>query len=380
MHEQLTICIPTYGKKIRNHLIISRTLNSLLKQPKDNFRVIIFNTTDPFDEKVSHDLSKLVERFKKHFNIILVNTLDLEYLRNFLIDKGVNGIIPEINFKGFSNFRNSMLIVANILRSKLVLMIDDDEVVEDKKFIEKAAEFIGSKFKKKILLGKTGYYLYDQTGYKLKQQSPKTRKLWLKETSINETLGKLVNSKNRLNDTTMAFGGIMVLHQKLYRKIPFDPNILRGEDTDYLINAKQFGYNFALDNKLRIRHRPEKKLIQYWEKLRQDISRFIYTREKLKYFNKISLKSLEPYPASFLRDDIDYRAVTTSINYATRSLKIKKPDRYMKYFENVKIVFTDAKMHAVINAPKYFSFQKEWAKFMTEISKFTQLRKHFDRF
>ena len=116
----------------------------------------------------------------------------------------------------------------------------------------------------------------------------------------------------------------MVLHSKLYKKIPFDPHIIRGEDTDYLMNARQFGFNFVLDNEFKIRHCPTKKPIHYWEKLRQDIDRFIYVKEKLKYFNKIELKSLEPYPGVFLKNDLEYRAVVTSINYGKLSLKNKK--------------------------------------------------------
>ncbi|MBR9690231.1 hypothetical protein GOV08_00955 [Candidatus Woesearchaeota archaeon] len=380
MKEKITVCIPTYGKRIRNQLIVARTLNSLLTQPLEKFRVILFNTTNPFDEKVNFGLNKIVDRFKEHFEIMLVNSMDLEYLQNFLVNKDFNGITPNINLEGYSNFRNAMLIVANILKSKIVLMIDDDEIVEEKNFIDKAGEFIGSKYKKKAILGKTGYYLYDKMGYKLTQQSPATRRLWLKETAINEALGKLVKSKQRINETTMAFGGILVLHNALYRKIPFDPHILRGEDTDYAMNAKQFGFNFVFDNKFRIRHRPSKKPIHYSEKLKQDIFRFIYVREKLNYFNKIEIKSLEPYPAAFLKEDIEYRSVTTTINYAKRALRRREYEYYKMYFENVKIIFTDAKMQAVINAPKYFSFQKKWAKFMQEIPKFTKLRKHFNRF
>ncbi len=378
--EQVTICIPTYGKRIRNQLIVKRTLDSFMKLPKAQFRVIVFNTTEPLDEKVNFSISKLVSQFRESFPIMLVTSLDLEHLRNYLVEHGFNGITTNLNFKGYSNMRNSMLVVANILKSKIVLMIDDDEIVNTRNFIPTAVEFIGSKYRKKKLFGKTGYYKYKNTGYRLTQQSPKTRKLWLKETYINEALEKSIKSRQRLNETTMAFCGIMVLHSHLYRKIPFDPNISRGEDTDYLMNAKQFGFNFVLDKNLSILHSPAKKPIRYWEKHRQDIYRFIYVREKLKYFNKIELKSLEPYPAVFLKDDLEYRAVLTSVYYARRWLKKKRYDYYKEHFKNAKIAFTEAKMNAVINAPKYFELQKNWAKFMHEVPKFRELFKHFNRF
>ena len=115
----ITICIPTYGKRVRNQYILIRTLNSFLNLPKDEFRVIVFNTIDPFDEEINCSLNKAVSKFREHFPIMTVTSLDLEYLRNYLVDYGFNGITQDINFKGYSNMRNSMLIVANILKSKL---------------------------------------------------------------------------------------------------------------------------------------------------------------------------------------------------------------------------------------------------------------------
>lgn len=380
MQQKLTICVPSYGKKIRNQYILARLLNSFLKLPSDKFRVIIFNTNDPLDDKVTEGYNKLIQKFKPRYEIMQVTVLDIQFLCDFLLDKEFNGIAQRLTVKGYSNFRNIMLVVANILRSKVILMIDDDEVVENKKFIDRALEFIGDRYRGKILYAKTGYYIYEGSDYKLIQRSPIKRKLWLKETYINEALEKIIKSKKRLNQTTMAFGGIMVLHKNIYTKLSFDPNCPRGEDTDYMINAKQFGFEFLLDNKLKIKHLPPKKSVQYWDKLRQDIYRFIYTREKLKYFNKISVRQLEPYPAIFLKDDLDYRAVVTSVNYAKRSLKKKDYVSYKESFKNVELVFKDAKIHAVVNAPRYFEFQKLWQEMMKDVPNLKGLRKHFNRF
>lgn len=380
MNSKITICIPTYGKKVRNQYIVTRLLNSLTSFKKSNFRVIMFNTTEPLDEQLNCELNKLIDRFKDSFQIMQVNALDLEYLRGFLVDKNLEYVMPNIKFKGFSNMRNAMLIVANILKSKIVLMLDDDTIIEDKNFLTRAKEYMGLRHNKKKVFGKSGYYIYDKTGYKLTQQSKKTRKLWLKETYLNEALRKLIYSKTRLNESNMAFGGIMVLHSNLYKKIPFDPHINRGEDTDYAINAKQFEQSIMFDNKLKIRHCPEKKLIPYWMKLRQDIYRFIYEKEKLKYFNKIEIKSLEPYPAAFLKDDIEYKAVVTSINYAGRALKMNRHDLFKEYFNNARIVFNEARIKAIVNAPKYFELQKNWAKFMFELPKYEKIMVHFNRF
>ena len=380
MTDKLLICIPTYGIKIKNRLMIVRLLNSLASLPSKDFRVVILNNNYPYNEKVTENINKACAGFSEHFPVMQVTQYDVDFLRNMLLGEGFNGALDHISMKGFSNFRNIMLIVARALREKILFMIDDDEVVEDRMLIKKAPEFIGKKVRGRFLYGKTGYYINSNNTPYLFQQSPKRRRLWLKETYINEALRNSITRKPRLNESTMAFGGAMVLHERLFSKVPFDPNITRGEDTDYAINAKQFGFSFLMDKNLRLNHLPPKKNIKYWDKLRQDIYRYIYEKEKLKYFNRIHIRSLEPYPATFLKDDLEYRAVCTSIGYARSALKRKDHDFYKESFRNVEIIFKDAKINAVVNAPRYFEFQKHWVHLMDFVRKSKKLRKHFGRF
>ena len=380
MSRDFLICIPTYGKRIRRQLILGRLLNSLLILPKKQFRVLVVNVNVPYDSEVTESINKVIANFRKHSPIIQITQYDIDFLRDVLIKNGFGGIVDHIGLKEFANSRNIMLLVAKCLGVKIVLMIDDDEIVEDKNLVKKAREFIGKKVMGQKLYGKTGYYINENGSPYMIQQSPKKRKLWLKETYINEAIKSSITKKTRLNKTTIGLGGIMVLHEKLFSKDPFDPNITKGEDVDYVINARQFGFQFLLDKELKIKHLPPKKHIKYWYKLRQDIFRFIYEREKLKYFNKIDLKSLEPYPAIFLKDDLEYRAVITSINYAQRALKRKNYSFYKESFRNVEILYKDAKMHAAINAPRYFEFQKQWVNLMNFIETSKELKNHFARF
>lgn len=380
MSDKFLVCIGTYGKRIKNQLILSRLLNSLTILPKNRFRVLVININDPYNDDVTESINKVCARFKKNFPIMQVTQCDVDFLRDLLIKAGFNGIVDHINMKGFSDFRNIMLIVARCLGERIVFMADDDEVVEDKKLASKVVDFVGKRVRGNFLYGKTGYYVNKNNTPYLVQQSPERRRLWLKETYINEALKRSISRKSRLNETTMAFGGVLVLHEKLFSKIPFDPNIQRGEDTDYAINARQFGFHFFMDKNLRIRHLPPKKHIKYWEKLKQDIFRYIHEREKLKYFNKIDIKSLEPYPALFLKEDLEYRAVCTSISYARSALKRRDHNFYKESFRNVEIVYKDAKINAVVNAPRYFEFQKQWVHLMNFIKRSKELKKHFARF
>ncbi len=53
----------------------------------------------------------------------------------------------------------------------------------------------------------------------------------------------------------------------MFQIVPFDPHVTRGEDIDYLMNAKMFGFDFFLDNKLSIKHLPPKKNHPIWKRL-----------------------------------------------------------------------------------------------------------------
>ena len=166
----------------------------------------------------------------------------------------------------------------------------------------------------------------------------------------------------------MALGGNMVVNKELYMNAPFDPFIARGEDMDLLLNAKHFGYKFIFDNKMVIRHLPPKRYVPYWLKLRRDASRFIYEREKMKFFN-FELKNLDSYPKFFLMNNLEYKASVTSINYAKECLKKGLNKEFNESLKNVPFFLKDAKLFAQKNAPLYFKFQKGWVKLMKFIVK-----------
>ncbi len=67
---------------------------------------------------------------------------------------------------------------------------------------------------------------------------------------MNEAFGKIIGSDPRLKETPFVFGGNMVIHRDLFTVVPFDPEVTRGEDIDFLINAKMFGFKLLSDEYL----------------------------------------------------------------------------------------------------------------------------------
>ena len=137
---------------------------------------------------------------------------------------------------------------------------------------------------------------------------------------------------------------------------------------DLLLSAKHFGYKFMFDNKMVVRHLPPKEYVPYWLKIRRDAVRFIYQREKMKYYN-FKLEDLDDYPKFFLKDDLEFKAISTSLNYAKECLKKGNKEEFRQSLDNARLFLTEANTFAKKNVPKYFKFQKQWVKFMKFVEK-----------
>jgi len=220
-----------------------------------------------------------------------------------------------LSLKGYLNVRNVCLFLAHLLSSEICIFIDDDEVFEDPYFMEKASEFIG----KDEIYAIAGYYIQEDGSWKLKRKKEKWETYWDIYERMNQAFEITIGRGPRLKETTFVFGGNMILHRKLFEKIPFDPYINRGEDIDYLIGAKMFGYKFYLDNLLSIKHLPPEKPYPVWRIIREDICRFVYEREKIRSQRKIKgmhyvkPEELDPYPGAFLKDDLEEKVLKTSL-------------------------------------------------------------------
>jgi hypothetical protein len=123
-------------------------------------------------------------------------------------------------------------------------------------------------------------------------------KYWDQYDRMNEAFGKIIGSDPRLKETPFVFGGNMVIHRNLFTVVPFDPHVTRGEDIDFLMNAKMFGFHFFLDNQLSIKHLPPSKAYPIWMQLREDIHRFIYERAKIEHQTAIAGMT-RVYPEDF---------------------------------------------------------------------------------
>ncbi len=243
--------------------------------------------------------------------IRLFGPSNLSQLHRLLKAQGQGERQDLLQLRGYANVRNLCVFVPHALGAEVAILIDDDEVFEDRNFVKKATEYIGKSYQGLPVLGVAGYYLQEDGGVRLHKPREPWMDAWDQLDRMNEAFDRFILQPPRLKETPFVFGGNMVLHRDLFTRVPFDPLVPRGEDIDFLINAKMFGFKFFIDNTLSIKHLPPPKFHPVWRRLREDVFRFLFEREKIRGQRetegmvRVRAEEFDPYPGAFLKDDLE---------------------------------------------------------------------------
>jgi hypothetical protein len=330
---------------------LERALISFERLEDEEFDIVIIGvaTSEEFQEACQEKLKAIIKKTNLKTPINLFSYLEAEISKEKLKEKGYEDLSQLVSLRGYSNVRNACLISAILTNSDVAIFFDDDEIISDPKYVSKALQFMGEEFEGKIVTAKAGYYIRPEGDtYKIPPQRDWIWAEWDGAAAMNKTF-ELIERKPRLKITPFAFGGNTVVHRLLFHKIAFDPNVRRGEDIDYLVNAKIFGHDFLLDNELHIKHLPPKSRNPSWQGFRENIYRFVYSREKLlaqkpkKNLRKVEVEELDPYPGVFLRDNLHDKIFKTSALLALDYLSKNNREGFERALENIAVAKYDAK-------------------------------------
>ncbi|ABE51389.1 glycosyltransferase family 2 protein [Methanococcoides burtonii] len=329
---KLTMVIPSYwgressigwleGDAVYDHATpldsegtLGRAIESLVILEDTDFELVVLVAPNNMEiaEQVEQKVRDVIRSSSNaDVRVHMFGPSHLEKLHEVLKKDGMGEYCDLLSLTGYSNIRNMCLFVPHIMGSDVALLIDDDEVFEDPQFISKAKEFIGKYHEGRFINAVAGYYLQPNGDYHVEVPENPWTKYWDKNICMNEAFDEIIDTSPRLKETPFVFGGNMVIHRDLFMKVPFDPMVSRGEDIDYLINARMFGHSFLLDNELAIKHLPPAKSHPTWKRVREDIYRFVYERAKLMSQKEtdgmimLSAEDLSCYPGSFLGDDLE---------------------------------------------------------------------------
>jgi CRP-like cAMP-binding protein len=320
--------------------------------------ILACSAAEDLEKEVEERVCSLIRDTPPPVETFVISHSHLDSLHTEIVAQGMDDLADVLSLRGYSNIRNMCLFVPYILGAEIALLIDDDEYIDDPKFISKAREFIGGRFIGQTIDGVAGYYVNDKGSYY--DDVPEEihwMTYWDRFGSKREAFDKIIPGDPRLKRTPFAFGGCMVIHRSLFRSVPFDPNIPRGEDTDYVLNARMFGFDFFLDNQLYIQHRPPPKSHPTWQSFREDIFRLVYSKAKLdgQYpqtnMDLVTAEDFDPYPGEFLKDSLDDKILKSNLILALDYLSSDRVEDAKETIRNIWLAKTKA-------IPKYNPFQQ----------------------
>lgn len=382
-----TVVIPTYWSRtdnawqegdavydhptpINGNDTLGRTLESMkiLKNKKFKLVIPICPTCAEVEEESERRVREIVKNADLNIETYIFTAQNLRNIQKTLVQKGLaKNEADLLDIHGYSNVRNICLYVSHILSSEVTILIDDDEIFENPDFIDMAKEHIGKRIYGKSVYGVAGYYLnkYDEFYDDVTMVPWMT--YWDRFGSKTKAFDKIISCDPRVKMTPFAFGGLMVIHKNLFKIVPFDPDVTRGEDIDFLINSKMFGFDFFLDNKLNIKHLPPKKNHPIWKRLREDIYRFLYEQSKIRSqyevnnMHAVTANDFDPYPGDFLKDDLEDKIFKTNILLALEYLADGDIEGCRESIKNIYL----SKFDAVPEDDPFTAYrrvQKTWIK------------------
>ena len=326
-------------------------------------------TSPDIELQAEKRIKSILQRIKAGSGILFFSHSELKSLTAFLNSQGEKEFIDLLELRGYSNVRNLCLAIPQLLSSDVAILIDDDEIFEDPDFVRKAREFLREDFDGEKVFAKAGYYLTPQGTYSISREVFPWMTYWNKVEWMNQAFERFIGTQPRLKKTPFVFGGNMVICKEIFARIPFDPGISRGEDIDYLMNAKMFGYDFYLDNRLSIKHDPPPKPHPEWKKLREDIYRFVFSRRKIASqrsmpgMTKLAPEMFDPYPGNFLKEDLDQLIFRSNLMLGTKYLAEGDLTGYKECMRNIYLSQTEA-IPELDPFDRFLDLQRRWENLM----------------
>lgn len=339
---------------------LPRLLHALVDQRVRHFQVLVLTAAvaEQLEEPAAQRVESLIRPFRARLTIGQICASDLPFLQARVGKLGFRRDI--LSLRGYSPIRNLQLIIPHILGSEVIVALDDDEVVGPD-YLERATAHIGDQWQGASILGVAGPYLDRHGDWRLAEGEPTGNAFTDKAAVMNATVRKLMTGDLPLSPAPLAFGGNMVFHRELFTRVCFDPGVPRGEDVDYVINARMQGLRFWFNRDQIITHLPpEAYQSSSNAKLRRDVARFIYEQVKIDSAG-LEPALFDPYPGRFLRPEV--------IGDALGVLPPEDgPERWIR----------EIRHQARAQVTEYMRLAEEWPRLMAQVGADPGLREYWE--
>ncbi len=346
---------------------LPRLLDDLCEQRMQDFRVLILTgVSHPgLGQDAADHMRTLLQPYEDRLDLYVCDAPTWARLKAVLDSASLS--TDGLHLGSYSGIRNLQLLVPHIVGAEVIIALDDDESIKPN-YLDQALTDIGNEVHGQRVLGLAGPYLHPDGSVLLPERPATGNPVRDKGLYINKAMRLLTRAQGEIVPSPMALGGNMVFHRDLFTRVPFDPGITRGEDIDYLINARLDGISWWFDPNLTILHLPPHHYdTPPYQRMREDVFRFIYEREKLRLHGFRQPDWLEPYPGALLGDQLKEQALSALEAEATVDLVTR--------FGDGQTIVKQAEDHASHNAPLYTGFAQSWRQVMAQIEADEKLRR-----
>lgn len=318
----------------------------------------------PFSPEIERHMVEVTAGFDLDLHIFTSH--EMRRIRALLRDHGFPAELETaLDLANYGRYRNWMLLYAALKGYDNVVQIDDDELIETPDFLARCERDLGDDFEGRPIWGKSGCYI-GPDGSKYYDGQIRGFKDWPKDEMFNEAVKRmLAGPGGRLLPCTVAFGGNMVINRRLFLNVPYDINIPRGEDDDYVANAQYRGFTFVFDRDLTVRHLPPGRAGLFWTRMRQDIRRFQYLREKARLLGR-QPNECNVFYDYFLQDDLERKAVIGSLDAARTYMDSHRAEA-LEFLANAELAVSIRPEELRAQVERQVRFMDAWAAVLPKI-------------
>lgn len=276
-------------------------------EPEASVIVVGVSNHKAYDLKTQQKVREITGPLRGKIDIKVFSYREMTRVRDILTINGYGELTKYVEPGNPSQVKNLGLLAAGIAGAEIIVLVDGSNLIDSKPSLDAAAEKIEKRLEdESIIYGVLGF-----TRRKKYAGFPDAEGcLWDEENTVKELYARAGGS-GIPDGERVDFGGCMVLHRKLFEKVPFDPFIESREDTDYMISAKMNGAGITVCGKFLATETGEYDEGGEYDRFRKDAASFIHMRKKIRTqgenpggFTRVYITALQPYPGKFLESGL----------------------------------------------------------------------------
>ena len=152
--------------------------------------IIVLVIAEPaIENKAASKIRAVAEQFPD-LNIAVVGSPEMALVRQRMEQLNI-GLRNEVGLAGYGAMRNLGLLLAGALDFDSVVFVDDDVVIDDPAFLEKAMYGLGKLTRSGVpILAKSGFYLNKEGEYLSSRSTKWYNRYWDQATAFNKWISK----------------------------------------------------------------------------------------------------------------------------------------------------------------------------------------------